>query len=353
MKKINPHYQSLYNYNIDQNEDQITITIKVPEGFDTNTISIKCENTDYQKYALTVNIPNELPFICGSLYSEIFPESVKTSIDTKKSKDKNEIYYNIAFQKRIKLTWPTLITDKHPIRDEIDPMSSYLLFTNQSKSATEEDKINEQENIIYAVECGLPIATRTYSKLLYENNEKEKAIDLLKSTVSEYNDLDAMCQLGRFLFFWKEETKKEGLNFLKRASKLGKKEVNGLIGQILSPFSDYKYENKDPKAAVHYLKLALETSNEDDYEDCANVEIDIEIIEEEEDKSDDKETVDDTDDDDKQRNVYMKELQKIIDSGVIEVIEKKTKQRIIFACSSILLVVGVALVIHFRRKSKK
>lgn len=355
MKSINPHYQTLYHYDIDQNEDQIIIIFKVQKDFDSNVISIKYENPAFQKYSLIVSVTNELPFICGTLFAEVLPEP-KTSTDTLKLKGKNERYYIITFQKKSKSIWPVLIIGNHPTTNEIDPMSSYYLYTIHAKSTDDEEKRLSQQELIYSAERGLPIATQTYADYLYSNNEKEKSINLLKSSVNKYNDLDSMCQLGRSLYFYKKETQKEGLNFLKRASQLGKKEVNGLIGQILSPFSDFDYDQKNPKEAVYYLQLALDSLNIENDEDSAKIEIDVEVEEEEEVKGN-EEIVSENDsielesEIEKQKKVYLKELEKILDSGVIESIDGKNK-KIAIATGSAFVVLAVLLAIYFKRKRK-
>lgn len=369
MKRINPQLEPLYNYNISQNENQITIILNVPNDFDANIISIDCESTEPQKFGLKVSIPNNPPFICGAIFAEVIPESVKTQIETKKTKKNVYNYFNITLDKKSKFIWPSLIVGKHPITDEIDPMSIYLISIIKLQSNKEEERVVAENEISYAVDLGLPIATRVYAEYLINNNEKEKCIELLKSSADEYNDADSMCELGRILCNWKKETIAEGLEYLKRASKLGKTEINGLIGQILSPFSNFEYDNKDPKEAVHYLQLAINPEIDDDECESEHVDIDIEIEEEEEEDKENKiENENEIDiknenenlihvesekdfESEKQRFVYEKELEKILESGIIIDSENNKNKKVVFiAVGSVLLIVGIALLLRFKKK---
>lgn len=355
MKRINPNYQSLYNYDVDQDEDQITVILRVPKEFKTNSITVMCENSESLKCGLTISIPNEPPFVCGSLFADVVTETVKTNVETKKSNGKNVQFFNVTLQKKSKFTWPALIVGKHPITDQIDAMSTYLMYILNAGSDKEEDQKLAQDEISYAVNLGLPVAGRVYAGILLEKGERSKGIEVLRSVADEYNDPDAMCQIGRILCYWKKETRKEGLSYLKKASKLGKSEVNGLIGQILSPFSEFEYDYKDPKEAVHFLRLAIEEENHD-----LEVEEEVDekereapkIEEEEEDKSDyNTETrVTKEFEIENQRNVYQKELEKILASGIIESNDKKIKIGVAVSVSSVFLMVGVALFLHFRKK---
>lgn len=354
MKRINPRYQSLYNYDVDQNEDQITIILKLPNDFEPNSISINCESSESQKYGITIGIPNEPPFVCGALFADVIPETIKTEIENKKSNGKNCKYFNVTLQKKSKFTWPALIVGRHPITDQIDAMSTYFMYILNAESVKEEDQKLAQDEISYAVNLGLPVASRVYAGILFEKDERAKGIAVLKSVADEYNDPDAMCQLGRILCYWKKETRKEGLNYLKKASKLGKSEVNGLIGQILSPFSEFEYDHKNPKEAVRYLRLAIDGDNQilEDEEAADEKENETsEIEEEEEDKGENPETrLDKEIEIEDERSVYQKELEKILTSGIIESNEKRTKIGVAVTVSSVFLMVGVALFLHFRKK---
>lgn len=161
MKRINPQLEPLYNYNISQNENQITIILNVPNDFDANIISIDCESTEPQKFGLKVSIPNNPPFICGAIFAEVIPESVKTQIETKKTKKNVYNYFNITLDKKSKFIWPSLIVGKHPITDEIDPMSIYLISIIKLQSNKEEERVVAENEISYAVDLGLPIAQNT------------------------------------------------------------------------------------------------------------------------------------------------------------------------------------------------
>lgn len=347
MKRIDPRYQSLYDYDVQQDDDQITAFFKIPKDFDIDIISINCDITESEKSSLSVTIPNEPPIICGSLFAEVIPESVKTLVESKNANGKHDTYFNITLQKKSKFIWPALIVGRHPKTNDIDPKSVYLMYIIKAESPKKEDKRLALDEISYAVDLGLPVAIRVYSGILFEKDEREKGIEMLKFAADEYNDPDAMCQLGRIFFYWKKETKKEGLEYLKKASKLGKSEVNGFIGQILSPFSKFEYDEKDPEEAVHYLQLAVASKKES--ESSSGTEIVIEEEEEDTGNEDGKEKINDIDDKD-EINEYEQELNKILASGIIK--SKKSKTATIFAVSTaaILLTVGVALVLHFRRR---
>ena len=358
MKRINPHYQSLYNYDVDQDDDEITIILQIPNECENIPISVNTEISPSQKYGITVEIPNEPPFVCGTLFADIIPESVKTHIETKKINRKLKKCFEITFQKKTSFVWPALIVARHPISEKIDPMSTYLMYILKAQSIKEEDQKLAQDEILYAVNLGLPVASRVYAQILFDKDEREKGISVLKSAANEYNDPDALDQVGRILCYWKKETRREGLDYLRRASRLGKSDVNGLIGQILSPFSEFEYDHKDPKEAVHFLRLAIEDENDE-------LEVEEEIEEKErkgefpkiEEEEEDKDTPEDEEpriekefEIDNERSVYQKELDKILASGIIEESEKRTKAGVVATVATVCVMVGVALFLHFRKK---
>lgn len=267
MERIHPKYQTLYDYDFDQTQDQIMILLPVPIGFDTKTISIKFANSpDNQQLGLRISIPNsEIPLVCGTLFAEVITESMETSLDTTHPKGKYDSFYVIKINKMSNNEWPTLILRRHPITNEIDPKSSYLMYVITGLSDKPEDKRFAEEELAYAVTLGFPLAVRVYADLLFEKGERDQAIQLLRTMADEYVDLDAMCKIGRVLA-WQTETRKEGLKYLKKASNLGQHDVDGLIGRILSPTSGIEYDAKNAKEAIRYLESAIRANPGDEAE---------------------------------------------------------------------------------------
>lgn len=237
---IDPHLQSLYFWDFDQRGNIVNIGIRCPVDIDPNQIKVEL-NKD--KNSISVFLDNQPPIIAGSLFKEVTSIAVKAI--------KNALI--IALIIKSEEPWPTIVIAPHKDTGQIDPLSSFNIFTVNKNSDNNQIKTYAMQNLDHAMSLGFyPALLAGYDIFNGIPEGRNKANEFLQTAAIKYGSHQAHFQLG--LNALSEDNVEEAFNHFQTSSAAGNLYAKSFEGYLLSPFSEFKFANKNPEKAIALLE---------------------------------------------------------------------------------------------------
>ena len=229
--------QALYDYEVEQTEDNIVLILTAPESFNLNCLTIKY---DADRNSLAVTAPDIPPICSGKLFEKILPDFEKNIQDKT---------MRVTFTKSIKKDWPALITISE---DGMDPKSAFLVYiVFEDNGDGDLDKSIAEEMLTYSAKSGYTPAMRHLAdQKLVTEGERIEGLKLLERAASTYHDPLSIYKLG-LIFAYSDDDQEIGFVRLQQAANLGYTQAYLVLGKMLSPLSEWKkFPRKDAKEAI-------------------------------------------------------------------------------------------------------
>ncbi|OHT01934.1 hypothetical protein TRFO_31125 [Tritrichomonas foetus] len=245
--EIQPDSQFLYEWEFNQDEEDVDLVIKYPPTF--NPKSIKVEFTEDKK-GIKVHVPGLLPIVCGHLGGSITGHSTSISSTS----------YTITMTKETPIQWLLLTDDIHPTENICDPMTSFFIATALINNREEQSQQAGLEALTRSALWGFMPAVRAFVRInLNSSNENlsHMAVALLQKASDYYGVPDMQFWLGMILYT-NDSTRVQSLSYFSKAAEGGVVEARSRIGQLLSPLSEVPFETKDASKASQILEAVLQ-----------------------------------------------------------------------------------------------
>lgn len=260
---ISRQLQRTFDWAVSDAEDQTTVTFTFPVTFNIN-----CTKAEllYNNEVISVTIPDAPLLLYGLLFEPA--QSINTTID------ESTQTMTLTIQKSTPKSWPLLVKAFCPQTKAIDPKSAYILWRVLAQSEVSEDiKLHAAQLLEQSAQTGFLPSLKTLGNILIAASEETRAegIRLLQVAAEQYQDAEALCQLGTILAVM-PENHEMGMQMLERAREQGCAEAYLNLAQIASPVCDVcgkkdgaralellqKYaETKDPNPVVYYEMAKL------------------------------------------------------------------------------------------------
>ena len=250
--KIEPELAKMYEYNVNDQEKNITIQITIPESFDRQNIQVELHKNHA---ALRVEAPGILPIIKGQL--------LDTVQNMKYFYRDNQLIINI--NKQEKGLWESFIVDTYPDTNEIDPQSAFGIGITYSHIQAE--IMQSMEFLMRSASMGYVPAmcflAHFYTKVGNKIGTQQAAIQLYHEAVEKYNSPVAMLAYANYLLTDDNVPmgKSYALTLLDKAIALDYKPAHYFLGLALSPASPIKGIKKDAQKAIEQFELAGDDAN--------------------------------------------------------------------------------------------
>lgn len=230
--------QALYDYEIEQTEENIVLVLTAPDSFNLNCLTIRY---DADRNSLAVTAPDIPPICSGKLFGRILP-------DFEKNIQGNTM--RVTFTKSSKQDWPVLIALS---ADGIDPKSAFLVYVVFKDYGDDDDldKSVAQEMLAYSAMAGYTPAMRHLAdQNLVTEGKRVEGLGLLELAASTYHDPLSIYKLG-LIFAYSDDNQEIGFARLRQAAHLGYTQAYLVLGKMLSPLSEWqKFPHKDAKEAI-------------------------------------------------------------------------------------------------------
>lgn len=248
MQTIEANFQIIYQWNIVQEDqsDIIKVIIDFPESFKPDSITYELleQNTIFRAF-----FNPELPIIEGLLYSPV--KSFDTHIE------KNQII--ITFVKNDDTKWPTLMRDKNPITNKIDPNSAFAIFKDQVEISEDTEKL--ESFFSHSMACGyLPALMYALDMMEDDPTLKDSYLQILDLAAHKYQHPVALFKYATYLV--DNGQKEEGFKYLSLAAQKGVGIAISLMGQMISPLSGIEFSEKDPVSALQLFEKVIGIKDE-------------------------------------------------------------------------------------------
>ncbi|OHS99962.1 hypothetical protein TRFO_33476 [Tritrichomonas foetus] len=241
---IDAEYKFLYEWNINQDEEEIEILINYPETFSPKSIQVELNK---ELSGIRISLPDQIPIVCGQLMDSV------TSYSTTQTKT----CLTVSLQKAEPGVWPYLNRDIHPISKSIDPKSAFELSQEMMRYQEQESKNTGLRLMLESANCGFLPAMRLFVSLFITNEHFEKeAFEMLVRGADYYNDPDMILKYG-IILTGNEELRPNSLQYFERAANMGVVVARSYVGQIISPLTDISFLVKDAEAAADIFEKVL------------------------------------------------------------------------------------------------
>ena len=248
MKPISKEFAFLYDYEIEDHNEDIDITFKFPKTFEPKSLKI-----DHNKEAntLKITIEDELPVVCGKLFAPL------SSYTTAKSQNS----FTISFEKENEMKWPIFI--QAPLDDEsIDPQSALLLFAKLKDTTDPKDHDLAQKLVSFAIDSEyLPALLIGIQANSPPNGDQQSYLQMLYLAATKYEHPPSLFALG-CIFLQNPQSAQDGFMMLQRAAELGFGLAVSVMGKALSPLSEIPFPAKDAKNALELLESVIKIADE-------------------------------------------------------------------------------------------
>ncbi|EAX99427.1 hypothetical protein TVAG_408370 [Trichomonas vaginalis G3] len=247
--EIDPNYQYLYTYDVEDHEEEIDIKFTIPNKFNPKGMKIELsENKD----EICISIPEAIPCVCGKLFAQI--QGYTTSFSAKS--------YTISLEKVEHVKWDLLITDPRSNTNDIDPQSAFNLFAINHDKGTPEAKSYAQKMINIAMEAQfLPAILLGIQANVQEGGDQNALFSLLLIAATKYHHPYSCFLLGKLLIESGND-KKAGFQLLMEAAQNGFGLALTPLGQLLSPLSNVDFEVKNAKQALEWFEAVISVAEE-------------------------------------------------------------------------------------------
>ena len=247
--QISKDFCFLYDYNIEDHEEEIDIKFEIPKIFNPSVLNI---SLDTAKNTILIKIPDQVPIVAG-----VFLHPVESFLKTKDDKS-----LTISFEKKTPEKWPYMISKPMPGSGEIDPKSALILFNVLGTKEDKETHEFAQKMLTYSLDSHfLPAILFGVQANLQPGGDKEAAITLLNIAALKYEFPPALFQLG-MLLLGDEKSAVNGFNMLQKAAEKGIGLAVVVMASALSPLSDIKFPVKDPEQALILFEQVIKEADE-------------------------------------------------------------------------------------------
>lgn len=232
---------------MDQDTTSLVIEFPFPEDTPFNPDIIKI-SLNKEKSILIVKIPDEIPFIQGTLYKEC------SSFTTRASQHS----FFLTLIKEDSEEWPYLIGGWDPEGKKIDPKSGFDLFVFAQKSQNPELIQQAYHFFDSAISSGyVPALLLGYEISINNPQTHDFGMKLLQIAATHYQDVTAMLRLGCH-YEIDDKRKNDAFDLFSKAARKGAYIGMSLMGQMISPLSAISFPQKDAKEAVQLFEAVLE-----------------------------------------------------------------------------------------------
>ena len=245
---IDPKYQMMYMWDFMQKGKTINVGISCPENFDPNSIE---STLSQDKESILVSIPGEPPLLAGRLFQPISKIATKVFSN----------HFVLALFTDSDVSWPAICIAPHKETNQIDPLSAFSIFKVNSGS---NEKLVIQGGIDYLLHAAnlgfFPALLAAYD--IFHNDTKEeirkKAINFLDIAANKYNSHQAHFQIGLNIISDNGDIN-EAMKHFQISAKMKNVYAKSFIGFILSPLSDFIYQEKNAKEAAKLFEEVLQS----------------------------------------------------------------------------------------------
>lgn len=244
---INQKLSPLYQWKMDQDTTSLVVEFPFPEETPFNPDIIKI-NLNKEKCTLIVTIPDEKPFIQGTLYKKCNSFTTRTGPHS----------FFLTLVKDDSEEWPYLIGGWDPDEKAIDPKSGFDLFVFARKSQNPEMIQQAYQFFDSAISSGyVPALLLGYEVSIKNPESRNFGMKLLKIAAYHYQDVTAMLKLGCH-YELEENEKNDAFELFSQAARKGAYIGMSLMGQMISPLSEISFYHKDAKEAAQLFEAVLE-----------------------------------------------------------------------------------------------
>ncbi|EAY11776.1 hypothetical protein TVAG_106710 [Trichomonas vaginalis G3] len=245
---IDPRFRDIYTWKGDLEESNAVISIKVVDGFDPAKVTVALND---KKNAISVRYPDQPPIIEGQLFGEVKGVSTQLVEDGK--------VFKIIIEMLKQEDPEILVTDIHPDTHQLDPMSSYIIFSDRAKTMSDALSDEHFKYLEFGLNANFVPSLLTAAEIFQHVPDlASKAIELYIIAADKYDASPAQLQLGLLLI--RNQKFERGFEFIERASKDKQFTLPSIIlGILLSPIADMEYPKKDAKRAAAIFEEVLKT----------------------------------------------------------------------------------------------
>ena len=250
--KIEPELAKMYEYNLNDQERNITIQVTIPEGFDKSNIRVELHKSHA---AIRVEAPGILPIIKGELLDTV--QSMRHTF--------RENQLIITINKQEKGLWESFIVGPYPDTEEIDPQSAFAIGITYSHVQSE--VMQSMQYLMMSSAMGYVPAmcflAHFYIKVGEKIGTKQAALQLFHEAVETYNSPVAMLAYANYLLTDDDVPmgKAYALTLLDKAIALDYKPAHYFLGYALSPLSPIKGIKKNVVKAIEEFEQAGDDAN--------------------------------------------------------------------------------------------
>ena len=254
--KIEPQYQSLYNWDFEDLDSYILIKIKIIEGFLLNSLNLIL-NEDKSSIIFKYDEIHP-PIIAGLLFNSIKDyklEFTNENIELKLFKKKKDIE-----------KWPFLIKDTDINLKMIDPFSSYILFMTASENQDPQIIEVGLQFLDISISFGyVPSLITGYSLLINNPSTIENALNLIIEAADIYNNHLACYQLGLYYLIHGNNLKnEEAFKYFEKSSENSKFFLSkSLMSSLLNPLSKNCLKNPNIELSLKLIQEVLNIQNDE------------------------------------------------------------------------------------------
>jgi TPR repeat protein len=240
---IDPALHALYDYELDQTSDSVTIIIKHAPHFNPAQLTVAL---DPSGESLAIEIGTGPPLVSGKLHQP-FQSDYQLRSTPEDSR--------ILFRKLSPGPWPLVIENRTADR-VLDPKSAYLLYVlYTTESSDPDDQRTGLDLLRYSAEFGFTPGLRAYGHHLLANGDREDGLNFLKIAAHQYHDAESVFNIG--LIFIHSPDKAHGVAYLQQASHYDFLAADFALGRLFSPLCGFAgFTRKNAATAFVHLEKA-------------------------------------------------------------------------------------------------
>lgn len=244
---IDPKFQDVYAWELTPTGPYIVLTIHYPAEFDPKKVEMKLNDA---KNAIWVHYPGQPAIVEGQLFNTIKDAEMKINEEEKQ--------ITITFTLLNDETPSMIITDFHPETHMLDPLSSYLIFSERAHSPSDALKDGCFKYLEFGLNANFIPAMLTAAGIFQHIPQlADKAIELFVIAADRYNAPPAQFQLGLFLMR-NPKLKERAFDYIERAASDPQLTIASIVlGIMLSPIADMESPKKDAKRAAEIFENVL------------------------------------------------------------------------------------------------
>jgi len=225
---------------MEQTNDEVLISFQYPVTFNPSCVEYELNE---RKNSIIVKIPDRVPLVCGLLYDEVSDIKAHYLDGT----------YVISLKKINQNDWATVVKSVHQNNQAIDPKSAFILYQILASHPNQEEFASIRLSMLFSSsQAGYVPAMQVYGGLLLDTEGKQSdGFSVIKSAADYYEDPVSCFQVG--LLYYSAKKFEAAIDYLQRSGDSGFKPAYFSLGQIFSPESSLKFNNKDASRAMEYF----------------------------------------------------------------------------------------------------